>query len=65
MTVRAVIVYESMYGNTHQVADAIGAGLSAAFDISVVPVAQAGPEVLRGTDLVVVGGWSPSRKASW
>ena len=37
-------------------ADAIGAGLSTAFDVSVVPVSQAGPEVLRGTDLVVVGG---------
>jgi len=23
---RAVVVYESMYGNTHRIADAIGAG---------------------------------------
>ena len=53
---RAVVVYESMYGNTHQVAEAIGAGLSAAFDVSVVPVSQAGPENLADTDLVVVGG---------
>lgn len=53
---RAVVVYESMYGNTHQVADAIGAGLSAAFDVSVVPVSQAGPQILAGTDLVVTGG---------
>jgi hypothetical protein len=52
----AVVVYESMYGNTHQVAEAIGAGLSTAFDVSVVPVAQAGPGVLAGMDLVVVGG---------
>ena len=36
---RAVVVYESMYGNTHLVADAIGAGLGPAFDVSVVPVA--------------------------
>jgi hypothetical protein len=28
---RAVVVYESMYGNTHRIADAIGAGLEAAF----------------------------------
>ena len=53
---RAVVVYESMYGNTHLVADAIGAGLSTAFDVSVVPVAQADPVVLAGADLVVVGG---------
>ena len=37
---RAVVVYESMYGNTHLVADAIGAGLEAAFDVTVVPVAR-------------------------
>ena len=30
---RAVVVYESMYGNTHRIADAIGAGLEAAFDV--------------------------------
>jgi hypothetical protein len=53
---RAVVVYESMYGNTHLVADAIGAGLGTVFDVSVVPVAQASPAVLAGADLVVVGG---------
>lgn len=53
---RAVVVYESMYGNTHQVANAIGAGLGKAFDVSVVPVSQAGPAVLANADLVVVGG---------
>lgn len=53
---RAVVVYESMFGNTHRIADAIGAGLSPAFDVSVLPVAQAGAEVLAGADLVVVGG---------
>jgi hypothetical protein len=54
--VRAVIVYESMYGNTHQVADAIGAGLSTAFDVSVIPVSKASPAVPTDADLVVVGG---------
>ena len=53
---RAVVVYESMYGNTHMVAEAIGAGLRTAFDVTVVPVAQAGPAVLAGAELVVVGG---------
>jgi Flavodoxin len=53
---RAVVVYESMYGNTHRIADAIGAGLGSAFDVSVVPVAHAGPDVLADADLVVVGG---------
>jgi flavodoxin len=53
---RAVVVYESMYGNTHQVAEAIGAGLGGAFEVSVVPVSKAGPAVLADADLVVVGG---------
>ena len=53
---RAVVVYESMYGNTHLVADAIGAGLKTAFDVTVVPVAQASQTVLARADLVVVGG---------
>ena len=53
---RAVVVYESMYGNTHVVADAIGAGLGTAFDVSVVPVSHADPAALAGADLVVAGG---------
>jgi hypothetical protein len=53
---RAVVVYESMYGNTHLVADAIGAGLSTVFDVTVVPVSHVSPEVLAGAELVVVGG---------
>jgi Flavodoxin len=53
---RAVIIYESMYGNTHLVADAIGTGLRPAFDVSVVPVSEADSALLADADLVVVGG---------
>ena len=53
---RAVVVYKSMYGNTHLIADAIGAGLSTAFDVRVVPVSKARPEVIADANLVVVGG---------
>jgi hypothetical protein len=53
---RAVIVYESMYGNTHLIADAIGAGLGTAFDVAVLPVSQASPDALADASLVVVGG---------
>jgi hypothetical protein len=53
---RIVIVYESMYGNTHVVADAIGAGLESAADVIVVPVSKAYPELLHDAALVVVGG---------
>jgi len=54
---RAVIVYESMYGSTHAVADAIGRGLAdAGGQVVVVGVAETDPDVLAGADLLVVGG---------
>ena len=53
---RAVVVYESMYGNTDQIAHAIGAGLASAGEVSVVAVEGATPAVLDGADLIVVGG---------
>lgn len=53
---RAVVVYESMYGNTHHIAEAIAAGLRTAGDATVVPVHDATAELLDGVDLIVVGG---------
>jgi flavodoxin len=53
---QAVVVYESTYGNTHLVADAIGAGLSTVFDVRVVLVSQVSQATLGDADLVVVGG---------
>ncbi|RZU54206.1 flavodoxin-like protein [Krasilnikovia cinnamomea] len=52
----AVVVYESMYGNTHRVADAIGAGLDGAYRVDVVPVERADARLLADADLIVVGG---------
>jgi hypothetical protein len=53
---RAVVVYESMYGNTRAVAEAIGEGLRPVHEVAVVPVGRAGPEVVEGVQLLVVGG---------
>lgn len=53
---RAVVVYESMYGNTRLVAEAIGEGLRPVHDVIVVPVREAGPEVVAGAQILVVGG---------
>jgi menaquinone-dependent protoporphyrinogen IX oxidase len=53
---RTLIVYESMYGNTRAIADAIGRGLGLDSETVVIPVAQAHPELLNDADLVVVGG---------
>ena len=53
---RAVIIYESMYGNTHAIAEAIGRGLAREHEVSVVGVAEATPELLDGAALIVAGG---------
>jgi hypothetical protein len=53
---RALIVYESMYGNTHIVADHIAEGLRSGAEVSVVPVDDATRDAVLGADLVVVGG---------
>ena len=53
---RALVVYESMYGNTHAVAINIAAGLSARYDVTLVPVARASHDLVAAADLVVVGG---------
>jgi Flavodoxin domain len=53
---KTVIVYESMYGNTRVIADAIGRGLGPENETVVVPLAEARPELLAEADLVVVGG---------
>ena len=54
---RALIVYESLYGNTHIIANSIAEGLrDKACDVTVVPVNRATAELVRETDLLVVGG---------
>jgi Flavodoxin len=53
--VRALVVYESMYGNTHAVATDIAAGLSAAHEVTLVPVNRASRELVVGADLIVAG----------
>jgi hypothetical protein len=54
---KVVVVYESMFGNTHVIASAIGRGLEAAGeDVLVVPVHEADGPLLAGAELVVVGG---------
>ena len=53
---RALIVYESMYGNTRAVATDIAAGLGAAHDVTLMPVCRATRELVAAADLIVVGG---------
>jgi len=53
---RALVVYESMYGNTHGVATDIAAGLQAACEVSLVPVTRASRELVMAAGLIVAGG---------
>lgn len=53
---QALVVFESMFGNTEQVARAVTTGLSRHLDVELVEVTEA-PAVITGfLDLIVVGG---------
>jgi flavodoxin I len=51
--VKTLVVYDSLYGNTEQVAEAIGAAVAG--ESQVLRVAQANPSELGSFDLVIVG----------
>jgi hypothetical protein len=53
---KALVVYESMYGNTHAIAEAIGRGLARAAEVEIVPVGRLDGVAIQGSDLLVVGG---------
>ena len=53
---RALVVYESMFGNTHAVAQHIAEGIDAVATAAVVSVHDATPDAVASADLVVVGG---------
>ena len=53
---RALVVYESMYGNTRAIAEAIAEGIRPVHDVVVVPVGRVGPQLVDGPFLLVVGG---------
>jgi hypothetical protein len=51
----ALVVYESMYGNTHAVAVEVAAGLRAMHEVTLVPVTRATRELVAAADLIVAG----------
>ncbi|MFC5139888.1 flavodoxin family protein [Actinomycetospora rhizophila] len=53
---RALVIFESMYGNTEAVARAIADGLAARMPVDVVEVGAAPPVPGDDVDLLVVGG---------
>lgn len=62
---KTLVVYESMFGNTRRIAEAIAQGLASGSDVKVSSVADANPHDAEDADLLVVGGpthaWGMSR----
>ena len=52
---RALVVFESMWGNSEEVAKAVATGVGEVMPVDVVPVAEA-PTELADVDLVLAGG---------
>jgi flavodoxin len=59
---KVVVVYDSVFGNTGKIAQAIGHALGSPEDVRVLQVSEVKPEQLAGLTLLVVG--SPTRQFS-
>jgi hypothetical protein len=53
---KSVVVYESIYGNTAHVAEAIAAGLREYGDVVLLPAGEEVRDALTDADLLVLGG---------
>lgn len=56
---KVLVIYDSVFGNTEKVAQAIGAALGAAEEVSVLRVSEVSLDKLQEIELLVVG--SPTR----
>jgi flavodoxin I len=56
---KALILYESFFGNTEKIAQVIGDSLKSSMEVDVRKVSEVQPEQLKGLSLLVVG--SPTR----
>jgi len=56
---KALVVYDSFFGNTEQIAQAIGRALGSPEEVEVLRVGNVKPEQLTGLELLIVG--SPTR----
>lgn len=53
---KVLVIYESMYSNTHVVANSIASGLSSCGEVELGSVADTEPESVTDVDVLVVGG---------
>jgi flavodoxin len=59
---KAMVVYDSMYGNTGRIAEAIGKALGPQEEVEIVRAGEVRPEQLAGVTLLIVG--SPTQRFS-
>lgn len=63
---KAVVLYDSAFGNTEQVAQTIAESIGGAYDVRLLLLDDAAPTALIGADLVIVGsptqGGQPTQK---
>ena len=52
---KALIVYDSVYGNTEKIARAIGEAITPSGEVKVLRAGEANPSELASTDLLIVG----------
>jgi hypothetical protein len=63
---RALVVYESFYGNTAAIGEAIAEGLrTTGMPVEVGSIAHVRPEAADGIDLLVIGGPTHAHGMSW
>ncbi len=56
---KVLIIYDSFFGNTAQIAQTIGRSLDSKNQVTVVKISDLKPEQMTGVDLLIVG--SPTR----
>ena len=56
---KALVVYDSFFGNTEKIAQAIGDSLGSSMEVEICRVSEFTPEQLKGLNLLIAG--SPTR----
>ena len=59
---KALVIYDSLYGNTEKIAKAIGGAITG--EVKVLPVGQANPAELKSLDLLIVGSPTQGGRAT-
>jgi flavodoxin len=59
ISMKVLIIYDSIFGNTEQIAQAIGNAFGSQLDVEILRVGDVKPEQMMGVKLLIVG--SPTR----